>query len=68
MMEQHCMAHWTNLDVQVLSNLPMVAKLEDLSQSLYFYFSSSPKCHLEFTKLVEMVEIGLKILQNVSIW
>ncbi len=46
----------------------MVAKLEDLSQSLYFYFSSSPKCHLEFTKLVEMVEIGLKILQNVSIW
>jgi hypothetical protein len=23
---------------------------------------------LEFTKLVEMVEIGLKILQNVSIW
>jgi hypothetical protein len=25
-----CMAHRTNLIVQILSNLPMVAKLEDL--------------------------------------
>ncbi len=30
MMRQHCMAHKMNLDVQVLSNLPTVAKLEDL--------------------------------------
>jgi hypothetical protein len=30
MMGQHCMAHKTNLAIQVLSNLPMVAKLEDL--------------------------------------
>ncbi len=30
MMGQHCMAHQTNIVVQVLSNLPMVAKLEDL--------------------------------------
>jgi hypothetical protein len=45
----------------------MVAKLEDLSQSLYFHFSSSPKHHLEFTKLVEMVEIGSMILWNVNI-
>jgi hypothetical protein len=30
MMGQHCMAHQTNLAIQVLSNLPMVAKLEDL--------------------------------------
>jgi len=30
MMGQHCMTHKMNLDAQVLSNLPMVAKLEDL--------------------------------------
>jgi hypothetical protein len=61
------MAHWTNLDVQVLSNLSMVAKLENLLESLYSYFSNSFEQHLEFTKLVEMVETGrLKILQNVN--
>jgi hypothetical protein len=56
------MAHWTNLVVQVVSNLSMVAKLEDLLQSLYFYFSNSSKRHLEFAKLIEMVETWLKIL------
>jgi hypothetical protein len=50
------MAHQTNLAVQVLLNLPMVAKLENLLQSLYFYFSSSFERHLEFTKLVKIVE------------
>jgi hypothetical protein len=30
MMGQHCMAHWTNLAIQVLSNMPIVAKLEKL--------------------------------------
>jgi hypothetical protein len=56
------MAHRTNLAIQVLSNLPMVAKLEDLLQSLYFYFSNSPKHHLEFTKLAKMVETRQNIL------
>jgi hypothetical protein len=42
-MGQYCMAQKTNLVVQALSNLLMVAKLEDLRQSLYYYFSSSPK-------------------------
>jgi hypothetical protein len=68
MMGQHCMAHKRKLAIQVLSNVPMVAKLEDLLQSLYFYYSNSPKQHLEFTKLTEIVETrGLKILQNVKI-
>lgn len=45
----------------------MVVKLEELLQSLYSYFSSSLKCHLEFTKLAEIMETwGLKILQNVK--
>jgi hypothetical protein len=56
MMGQHYMAHKTNLVVQVFSNLLMVVKLEELLQSLYFYFSSSSKQHLEFTKLLEIME------------
>jgi hypothetical protein len=49
MMGDNCMAHRTNL--------PMVAKLEDLLQSLYSYFSNSPKHHLEFHfKLVKIIE------------
>jgi hypothetical protein len=56
MMGHHCMAHRTNLAVQVLSNLPIVSKLEDLFQSLYAYISSSPKHHLEFIKLAKIIE------------
>ncbi len=64
----HCIAHRTNLEVQNLSSMPMVSKLEDLFQSLYGYFSSSPKCHFEFTKLVQIVETkGLKVFRNVKI-
>jgi hypothetical protein len=55
------MAHGTNFEVQNLSSMPMVSKFEDLLQSLYGYFSSSPKCHLEFIKLDKIVETkGLK--------
>ncbi len=68
MMVQHYMAHRTNLVVQSLSNLHLVAKLKDLLQSLYSYFSNSLKQHLEFTKLVKIMVIwGLKILWNAKI-
>jgi hypothetical protein len=56
MMGQHYMAHKTNLVVQALLDLPMMVKSEGLLQSLYFYFSSSPKQHSEFIKLLEIVE------------
>jgi hypothetical protein len=40
--------------------------LERLYKSLHSYFSASPKRHLEFTKLAEVMEIGgLKILNKV---
>jgi hypothetical protein len=62
----HDFAHRTNLAVEALSNLPVVQRLESLCKSLHSYFSASPKCHLEFTKLAEVVEIeGLKILNKV---
>jgi hypothetical protein len=64
---QNYMAHRTNLVVQTLSDLLLVVKLEELLQSLYSYFTSSPKQHLEFIKLLEIVETqGFKILQSVK--
>jgi hypothetical protein len=66
-MGQQCMAHKTNHVMQALSNLPMVSKLEDLLQFVYAHFLGSPKCHLEFIKLVKIMEIGrFKILKNVE--
>jgi hypothetical protein len=66
LMGVHYMSHRTNLAVQALSNLPMVTKIESLLQSLHSYFTSSPKRHLEFTKLAEIVETsGLKMLPTV---
>jgi hypothetical protein len=42
MMGQHCMAHRMNLVVQVLSNMPMVAKLENLLQSNFIFIFPIP--------------------------
>jgi hypothetical protein len=63
----HCMAHRTNLAIEPLSNLPLVNKIESLCKSMHSYFLHSPKRHLEFTKLAEIVETeGLKIVNNVK--
>lgn len=63
----HCMAHCTNLAVEPLSNLPIVAKLESLCQAMYSYFCHSPKHHLEFQKLADLVETkGRSMLKNVK--
>ncbi len=52
----HCMVHITNLAIQTLSHLQMVSKIEGLFQTFNNYFSKSPKRHLEFLKLVEVME------------
>ena len=63
----HCMAHRTNLAVQALSNLPVVAKIEALCQAMFSYFSHSPKRHLQFQRLTELVETeGRHMLRNVK--
>ncbi len=50
-----------------MSHLQMVNKFEGLLQNLYNYFFKSPKRHLKFTKLVELMEPkGAKILKNVK--
>ena len=51
--------------MQDLSNFSFVSKSEHLLQSLYGYFSPSPKGHANFQKLAECVEKEvLKILRN----
>jgi hypothetical protein len=60
-------AHRTNLAVEALSNLPMVSQIEEMLASLYVFFAHSPKRHLEFTKLAEVMQSkGLKILKNIT--
>ena len=67
MQDMHWMAHRSNLAVQYLSNLEMVAMIEILLAILPKYFSKSPKRHLELQKLTELFESkGKKILQNVK--
>jgi len=63
----HCMAHHRYLVVQILSGLPLVKHIESLLQTLHAYFAHSPKRHLEFTKLVKVMEIKKsKIMHNVK--
>jgi hypothetical protein len=49
------MAHWSNLVIQTLVGLLLVTCLENLLQILHSYFAHSPKGHLEFTKLVQLM-------------
>lgn len=57
LIEIHYMACKTNLVIQNFSIMPIVSKLNDLFQTLYGYFFSSPKCHFEVTKLAKIVKI-----------
>jgi hypothetical protein len=63
----HDFVHHTNLAVEALFGLPLEQKLKSLYKSMHAYFSRSPKCHFEFTKLAEVVKTeGLKILNKVA--
>jgi hypothetical protein len=54
MMGQYCMAHKTNLVVQVLSNRPIVAKLEVCCS--HYIFTSTPQSDIwEFIKLAKIM-------------
>jgi hypothetical protein len=63
----HCVAHRTDLDVEVLSELNMISTIEKLLKKLHSYFSKSPKQHVELEKLSELLHLkGRKILNNVK--
>jgi hypothetical protein len=63
----HCVSHRTNLAVKELSQLPVIQKIENILHVLHKYFARSPKRHIEFTKLTEVMETkDLKILRDVK--
>jgi hypothetical protein len=58
------------LAFKTLSSLGIMNSIEDLLQTCHSYFAHSPKRHLEFNKLIEMMETkGLKMFKNVkTLW
>jgi len=66
-MDVHYLAHHTNVAVQSLGNLTLITKIEGFILNTYDYFSHSPKRHLEFQRLAQILEAkGNKILKNVK--
>jgi hypothetical protein len=56
-----------NLAIEVLEKLPILDKIEAMLGDIYSYFCKSPKKHMEFLKLAEVMETkGLKILRNIK--
>jgi hypothetical protein len=43
MLKVHCVAHWTNIVIQMLSKLPLVSKIKILLQFVYNYYYMLPK-------------------------
>ena len=63
----HCMAHRCNLAFKTMSQHDIMSRIEGLLKSSHAYFKHSPKRHLEFIKLAEVMETkGLKLLKNVK--
>ena len=63
----HDVAHRTNLAAKALTELPLFESVEILLRKTHNYFSHSPKRHLEFVKLAEVMETkGLRLLKNVQ--
>ncbi len=53
--------------MQIQSQIPIVKYIEDLLLSFYSFFSHSPKMHIEFFKLVDLMKTkGSKNLRNVK--
>jgi hypothetical protein len=63
----HHVVHRINLAMQSLSNLTFFSCFDVFMTNLHSYFSHSPKCHLEFQKLVAITKTnGNKILKNMK--
>jgi hypothetical protein len=67
MQSVHCVSHRSNLAVECLSELDVVARIELLITSMHSYFAKSPKRHSELEKLSELLDSnGGKMLRDVS--
>jgi hypothetical protein len=63
----HYMTHRCNLTFKTLSSMRIVNTIKCLQQSYHSYFVHSPNKHLEFTKLINMMETkGLKMFKKVK--
>ena len=63
----HYVAHRMNLCVQTMFVVPIVHNVKELYQSIYTYFNKSPKCHLEFSVLIDFIKTESNwVLQNVQ--
>ena len=63
----HFMSHMINMAMHTLIKLPQVAKIEDMLQSLYTYFSHSNKRSREHADLVDIMEVRVnRLLCNVK--
>ncbi len=61
------MAHKCNLTFKTLFTLGIVSSIKNLLQNCHAYFAHSPKRHLKFIKLIDMMETkGLKMFKNVK--
>jgi hypothetical protein len=60
-----CVNHRINLAIQSLGGLIFIAKIKSFKLDMYGYFNHSPKWHLEFQKLAQIMETnGSKILKK----
>lgn len=62
----HCMAHRMNLAFKIVSNFPLVSKVEYLVREVHAYFCRSPKRFSEFKKFADGVTNGNKLLKDVD--
>ncbi len=65
MIGQHCMANMTNYIVQALSNLPMMAKLEDLHNHYIFIF---PTLFLDVVEIILPQSPKIGLLTSTMVW
>lgn len=67
MILMHCVAHYTNLAASLINALPIMKSLENLVQKAYGFFTDSPRCHLELSRLSTLLETkGQKLVKNVK--
>jgi hypothetical protein len=59
--------HKCNLAFKTLFTLGIISSIENLLQNCHAYFAHSPKRHLKFIKLIDMMETkGFKMFKNVK--
>ena len=64
MISIHCMAHRMNLAFKIVSNFPLVSKVEELVREPHAYFCRSPKRFIEFQQFANDITDGKKTIKR----